>query len=742
MLHSGMMSVPRQLVTFMLRPLFLASLPVAITLSPALVAAAAGAEPASPARSGGWRLATAASPYLRGHADDPVAWRPWTPATLAEARRTGRPILLSIGYSTCYWCHVLQREVFRDAETARFINRHFLPVLVDRERRPDIDAYFQEAMRLLEGRGGWPNNVFLTPEGRPFLAFGYVRRRHFRRLAERVAAGWRGDAATLRAEARRIDAVIRARLEGVPSDRRPAPPPVATLRRLARETAALFDPFHGGLMAGPKHFRQPLLTFLLHMSEVHGVTEAGAAVRTTLEAVLRAGVRDHAGGGFFRYATDPEWNIPHYEKMLPDQALLALLLLRAWRAGGGEALRRAAEETLDYAIADLAAGEGAFFAARDAGGAGGEGGYYLFSRGELKTLLGAADAEFMARVSVTIPRGEMAGMILPALSGARNAAEIARARRLFVVLRRARARRAPPARDEKIITAWNGMMIEALATSAMATGNARHAARARRAARFILRAMRDGNGDLLRIRHRGRAGTPAMLDDHAWLIRALLALYDLDDDVRWLAAAERIAGEMLSRFRLGDGRLALSAARPGLLRVAPWRDGARPAAQAAALVALSRLARRDGDARVHRAAVRLARALAGRVTGDAVFGAGGLLAIDELLRGESGAVQHAGGGVVRARVTALAGEDAPALRVALRIREGWHVNADPAGMKWLVPTRIEVVDADGVVPLTVRWPAPVRRRLSGVTKPLPVHEGRIVVSIRPRRAPRPPLVVR
>ena len=697
-------------------------------------------------RPKGWRLKGETSPYLRAHVDDLVAWRPWGEAAFREARKKGRPVFLSIGYASCYWCHVLQREVFRDPDLAALINRHFIPVLVDRERRPEVDAYFQAVSRLIAGRAGWPVTVLLTPDLLPVLAFGYVPPSRFRRNLQQFVERWQADSETLRGEGQRIAAAIRRKLTGDTGMAAHLPDDTA-LARAAGKLAGMFDPFHGGLMTGAKHFRVPVLDFLLDQGLRNAPVAARAPAVLTLRTVMRAGVMDHLDGGFFRYATDPFWNVPHYEKMISDQAQLADLFLRAWLATGETVFMQVARRTLDYALADLQAPLGAFFTARDALSEGEEGGFYLFSPQALAQILGKDDAAFLVRVSGgVILQGTAAGRLIPNISEATDAEEVNRAQALFVRLSAWRARhRRPPARDEKIVAAYNGLMIHALARAGMWLGDARYREQAMRAARFVLSRMLDADGRLFRVFHDGRADTPGRLSDYAHMIRGLLALFDATADTEWLTSARTLAKEMRKRFILPDGRLAET--NPRLDDIHPvrdlaiWQDTALPSAQSVAAEALLDLWNRTGEDDWRKAAQRLLARTAPAALKDPLKGAGLLRQVARLRHGPVGPLRHAGGGVVRASArlvtdrgkTGDAGTASAAslFRLSLWLKPGWHVNANPAGAAFLVPVDLAAEDARGVLPLVVRWPKPVMRRLTLAEDPLPLLEGQVAILARP-----------
>ncbi len=673
-------------------------------------------------------LATSPSPYLREHADNLVAWRTWSSQAFEEARRSGKPIFLSIGYMACHWCHVMEQKNFMNPRIAAFINRHFIPVLVDRERRPGVDETYMLATQVLAGSGGWPNNLFLTPELKPFFAGVYFPPSRFMRILQAVEKAWREDRASVEKEAARVSGLLREFLSRRQTARMLTP---ERFDALAEKVAADFDEFDGGLGSGPKHFRTPVLMLLARAALMDGNRKAREALLVTLESVIRAGVMDQLDGGFHRYAVDSRWNLPHFEKMLHTQAGMTEALLAGWQLDGCRLFADAARRTLDYVLADLTAPGGGFFSARDADSEGMEGAFYVWSPEQLEQILGREDGRFATRAFGIVPHGELAGHVIPNLLDVKPA-DMPRMRRILKRLQTARKQRTPPHRDEKIITAWNGLMISAFARAATMLEDPAYATAARRGATFILEHLRDDAGRLQRSWYDGAAHLPASLADYAYLIRALLDLHDMDDDPAWLEQAIVLIRQMDTLFRDNvDGTYWFTQSRNGFARPKLISDSALPSAQAAILASFARLADRTGDDAWRRKAEKLATALLAPAYRKPIPHAATLTATDLLLRGETGPVRHAGGGVVRIHLR-IRSIDAKTARITadVRLKAGWHVNGPAPLDRNFIPTKLEGMAGHRSRLIDVTYPPPVMRRLRFAGRALPLLEGRFRIRAR------------
>jgi uncharacterized protein YyaL (SSP411 family) len=573
------------------------------------------------------RLAGETSPYLLQHAHNPVDWYPWGPEALARARELDRPIFLSIGYAACHWCHVMERESFEDEATAAQLDADFVAIKVDREERPDLDAIYMDAVQALTGSGGWPMSVFLTPDGRPFYGGTYFpdAPRHgmpsFRQVLASIAGVWRDDRARAEAVADRLTGALRTRADHVHEVGEGAQTPAPSIAPglLDAATAALaegFDPVQGGFGGAPKFPAPMTIEHLLRRFVRVGDARALAMAQRTLDAMAAGGIYDHLGGGFARYATDVEWLVPHFEKMLYDNAQLARAYLHAWQVTGERRYREVVEETLDYLLRELVTPEGGFAASQDADTKGEEGATYVWTAAEVAEVLGA-DAPLFAEVYDVTERGNWEGRTILRRVGSDDAGPEPRLREARRRLLARRRERPQPARDGKVIAAWNGLTLAALAEAASAFGRNDYRTAAERAAGFLLDALRGPDGRLRRSWKDGRAAAAAVLEDHADLAEGLLVLYGATFDERWFVAARELGETILAHFTdpaggwydTADDHEALIARPKGL------QDNALPSGGAMAATVLVRLAALTGEGR-YRAAAEVALAavapLAGR----------------------------------------------------------------------------------------------------------------------------------
>jgi uncharacterized protein YyaL (SSP411 family) len=489
------------------------------------------------------RLAQETSPYLLQHQDNPVDWYPWGEEALSRARADDRPILLSVGYSACHWCHVMAHESFEDPETAAYMNEHFVNVKVDREERPDVDALYMEAVQAISGQGGWPMTVFLDPEGVPFYGGTYFPPDEgrgmpsFRMVMEAIVDAFerkRDEIAQRAPEMRtRLGAVGRIEPAG---DSLAATMLDEAIERL--HTAA--DRARGGFGGAPKFPPASALELLLARGE-REIPEL------TLDAMLAGGIYDQLGGGFARYSVDAAWLVPHFEKMLYDNALLARAYLHGWQQLGNERYRRVCEETLDWALREMRGPEGGFYSALDADSEGEEGRFYVWTPDQIRTVLGDR-AEPVLNYYGASESGNFEGRNILFLAGGAAAAEpdgLAEARQ---ALYDARAKRVWPGLDDKRLTAWNGLMIAALAEAGAVLERDDYLGAARACADFVWSELRDGDGNLLRTYKDGSARLNAYLEDHAFLLEALLTLYEASFETVWFERARELAGTLLARF--------------------------------------------------------------------------------------------------------------------------------------------------------------------------------------------------
>jgi hypothetical protein len=572
------------------------------------------------------RLASETSPYLRQHADNPVEWYPWGNEAFARARAEDRPVFVSVGYSACHWCHVMAHESFEDAATAAALNERFVSIKVDREERPDVDAIYMEAVQAMTGHGGWPMSVFVTPDGRPFFGGTYFPPSDrfgmpsFRRVLDAVDDAWRDRRSEVEQQAdalaHAVDRRIRlpASLEGAPDGPGEAPGSAAgrILDRAVTELGARFDADRGGFGPAPK-FPQPLLVELcLRHHRLTGDDASLVMATTTLAAMAAGGIYDHLGGGFARYSTDDTWTVPHFEKMLYDQAGLVRTYLHAWQATKDPRWRQVVDETIGYVLRDLATPDGGMTAAEDADSEGEEGRFYLWRPDEVTAAVGP-DLAGPARAwyGVTDDGNFEGRTILRRPLGAplERPPDVERARRL---MSEARAGRVRPGRDDKVLLEWNAMFGASLAEAAGATGRADWTAAAVRLADFLLAELRRPDGRWLRSWQEGRARHLAFAGDYAWVTEFFTRMAELTGRQIWLRHAADTAHAMLELFG-GDGNLLYttgSDAEPLIVRPMEVLDGAVPAANSVAATALLRLGSLRGDAELTAQGESLVGALA------------------------------------------------------------------------------------------------------------------------------------
>jgi uncharacterized protein YyaL (SSP411 family) len=565
------------------------------------------------------RLDRETSPYLHQHAHNPVDWFPWGEEALARAKQLDRPIFLSIGYSACHWCHVMAHESFEDPAIGRLLNEHFVSIKVDREERPDLDqiymAYVQSAN---QGRGGWPMSVFLTPELQPFFGGTYFppddRYGHqmpsFGRVLTSIIDWWQHRRDEVKNSARQIAVQLQEilRLDPQPGELSPT-----LLRQAAERLARAFDSRHGGFGHAPK-FPHPMdLRLLLRTGQRFGDTTILPMIRLTLDKMAIGGIYDQLGGGFHRYSTDERWLVPHFEKMLYDNALLAVTYLEAFQATGDPFYRQVVEETLAYVQREMTSPEGPFYSTQDADSEGHEGKFFVWSQAEIEQLLGRDTAEVFNHVyGVTAsgnwekanilnrPKSDEECAALMQISVAELQTILAGARaKLF----EERSKRIWPGRDEKVLTSWNGLMIAAFARAAQILDRPDYAKAAVRAADFLLQTLRMPDGRLF---HTWSAGSPpklnSYLEDYAYLLDALVSLYETTFEPRWIAEALDVSRVMIDQFwdESEDGFFYTGRAHETLIaRTKDPHDNATPSGNSMAVTALLRLAKLTGREDLH-----------------------------------------------------------------------------------------------------------------------------------------------
>ncbi|MDX3103996.1 thioredoxin domain-containing protein [Nonomuraea angiospora] len=558
------------------------------------------------------RLKDATSPYLLQHADNPVDWHPWGEEAFAEARRRDVPLLISVGYSACHWCHVMAHESFEDPGTARLMNEHFVNIKVDREERPDVDAVYMGATQAMTRQGGWPMTVFATPEGHPFYCGTYFPRPHFQRLLTEVHNVWVGDRQSVLQQGAKVVEALNTNTT-LPSG---AVPKEETLALAARNLGQEFDAVNGGFGRAPKFPPSMVLEFLLRSGE----REMSGK---TLASMARGGIYDQLGGGFARYSVDAEWVVPHFEKMLYDNALLLRVYTHWWKAGGGELARRVALETAGWLLRELRTEEGGFASALDADSEGVEGKFYVWTPEELNEVLGEEDGRWARELFEVTGTFEHGTSVLQLPRDPGDPARYASVRERLLA---ARDRRVRPGRDDKVVASWNGLAIAALAETGVVFERPDLVAAATAAAE-LLASTHMADGRLLRTSKDGRAGANAgVLEDYANLAEGLISLYGVTGEARWLRLAGSLLDTVLDRFADGAGGFYDTADDAERLFQRPQdpTDNATPSGQFAAAGALLSYGALTGSTRHREAAHAALGTVSVLATGHARFAGWGL----------------------------------------------------------------------------------------------------------------------
>jgi hypothetical protein len=574
------------------------------------------------------RLSAEKSPYLLQHAHNPVNWYPWGDEAFWRAARENKPIFLSIGYSTCHWCHVMAHESFEDTEVAALLNRDFIAIKVDREERPDIDSTYMTICQMMTGQGGWPLTIIMTPEKKPFFAATYIPKlgrfgmTGLVDILDQISRLWQDQRDELLASAEKIVSVLATSKEESPG----SVPDIRVLAKGYEDLSLMFDETYGGFGTAPKFPTPHNLLFLLRYAKRTGNPRALKMVTKTLTTIQYGGIHDQIGGGFHRYSTDSRWRFPHFEKMLYDQALLLAAYTEAFLATGMQEFRKIAEEIITYVCRDLVYPDGAFLSAEDADSPGGEGAFYLWRTDELQDVLGTDDANLAARIYNVVPEGNVPSAekgkeqnILYracsnkecALTTGLNTATLEQ--RLDSILTRlfaSRDKRPRPFRDDKVLADWNGLMIGALAQSARAFKNEQYLATAERAAQFILTRMRNPDGGLFHRYRDGETAIPGFADDYAFIISGLIGLYEAGFDPQYLKAANELNAYFMAHFldtRSGGFFSVSDESEQVLVRKKELYDGAIPSANSVAMENLVRLSRLTGKTALEHEAYNLAR---------------------------------------------------------------------------------------------------------------------------------------
>jgi len=653
------------------------------------------------------RLILEDSPYLIQHAHNPVEWYAWSAEAFEMARKENKPVFLSIGYSTCHWCHVMERESFDNLEIARFMNDHFVSIKVDRERRPDVDSTYMTAVQLLSGRGGWPMSSFLTPDGKSFFGGTYFPPGQFIKLLKSVETAWRKDHDKLLQTADLISTEVQRHMATEKKGRLIGP---AIIDLTVQQLLGRYDDMEGGFSTAPKFPNEAILFFLFDAATRNKDKVAMDAVLHSLQAMAMGGVYDQVGGGFHRYSTDPQWLVPHFEKMLYNQANLSRLYSKAYELTDDIIYARVARQTLDYVLREMTSAHGGFYSATDADSEGQEGKFFVWTPDQIKAVLTVPEvAGFAIDIFAVTQAGNFEGnktilnlpVSLQAYAEDKQLTLQDVMQRLDVVrekLLAERNKRIPPLRDDKIITAWNGMMITALASAADVLQEKRYLDSAIRTAEFIWTTLRNTDNTLWRSYLDGKVSVPASQEDYAYYAEALITLYDVTGDRLWLDRAELMTEQMLNLFWDSDAHgFFMNAGNsdiPMMARPKEHIDSATPSGNSVALRVLTRLVKRTGRFIYEEYAAKTIAAFSSSIAQRPGAYSYMMLAINEHLHQELGMHQYAARGNV---ITNMASSVAPdsnqlELTLSLDMRPGWHINANKTLDKALIPTQLVIKD--------------------------------------------------
>ncbi|MCZ6803910.1 MAG: thioredoxin domain-containing protein [Proteobacteria bacterium] len=649
------------------------------------------------------RLILEDSPYLIQHAHNPVDWYAWSVEAFEKARRENKAIFLSIGYSTCHWCHVMERESFDNLEVARYMNDHFISIKVDRERRPDIDSTYMTAVQLISGRGGWPMSSFLTPDGKSFFGGTYYPPDQFMNLLKNVETAWRKDHDKLLQQADLISTEVQRHMATEKKGRFIGP---AIIDLTVQQLLGRYDDLEGGFSTAPKFPNEAILFFLFDAAIRNRDKVAMDAVLHSLQAMAMGGIYDQLGGGFHRYATDPNWLVPHFEKMLYNQANLSRLYTKAYELTGDIIYARVTRQTLDYVLREMTPVHGGFYSATDADSEGQEGQFFVWTPDQIKAVLTQPEEAGLAIDIFAVTQAgnfESNNTILNLPISLRTYAEDKQLKlkdvmqRLDVVREKllvARNKRIPPLRDDKIVVAWNSMMITALASAADGLHEKRYLDSAIRTANFIWAKLRNTDNSLWRSYLDGKVSVPASQEDYAYYAEALITLYDVTGDRLWLDRAELITEQMLNLFWDSDAygffMNAGNSDIPMMARPKEHFDSAIPSGNSVALRVLAKLLKRTGKFVYDDYVAKTIAAFSSSIAKSPGAYSYMMLAINEQLHQELGIHQYAArGNVITNMVFSVASDtDQLELILSLNIRPGWHINANKTLDKKLIPTQL------------------------------------------------------
>ena len=673
------------------------------------------------------------SPYLLQHAHNPVHWHPWGSEAFAKAKRENKPVFLSIGYSTCHWCHVMEEESFDNPKVASLLNKYFISIKVDRESRPDVDAIYMEAVTLLTGRGGWPLSNFVTPEGKTFLGDSYFPPEPFKKLLLRVHEVWTQQNALV---LQRADEVAAAVTSTQQSSKQIQSLDLNLLQQTAKQLTKAEDPRYGGFGQNTKFPNELLLSYLLETYQRFGDSKALATVESSIQAMAQGGIYDQIGGGFHRYATDREWLVPHFEKMLYNQAQLATVYLQAYQLTGKAEYARIAKQTINYVLNDMQAEKGGFYSATDADSNGVEGEFFVWTPDQIKQALSPKLATRTIDLYGVTPLGNFEGhsiLYLPiSLESYAEKNNIATEELLSQIeqirngLKPFRQQRVPPLLDNKIVTAWNAMMIETLVLASEVLKQPEYLKVAEKTAHWLWKNNRQTSGDLWRIHWQGNSSVTGNQQDYAYFSSALIKLYDQTGNDQWLTKAQLLTNTMLKLFwddsHHGFFMNTASESQSMMVRPKDIKDNAMPSANAVATTVLAKLSKRTANLNYPKKAAAVLAAFSTKIKNNPTSFTHLLTAAAILNDSEIGTVQYAAKGAVIVRANRSKDNH---LSVFINLKPGWHINAYQPLQNNLIPTKMSLTEykLNQII-----YPAPILKKLSFGQQELALYENQVILN--------------
>jgi uncharacterized protein YyaL (SSP411 family) len=667
------------------------------------------------------------SPYLLQHAHNPVNWHAWSPQAFELAKKSNKPIFLSIGYATCHWCHVMEHESFENVEIARFINEHFIAIKVDRERRTAIDAYYMTGVQMMTGHGGWPMSNFLTPEGKPFFGGTYYNPKQFMTLLTRVNEVWNKQEPELRKQANQMDTAINQYLSKAEQTKTINQ---SVYDKTNGQLLSMFDDLQGGFSAAPKFPQEPWLLYLLNQNS----SELDKAITFTLNAMQQGGIYDQVGGGFHRYSVDNEWLAPHFEKMLYNQSQLTEVYTLAAVEYNNPEYKHTAIAILDYVLREMTNEQGTFYSASDADSEGVEGLFFTWSYDELKAALNKNDFNWIQNIYHFSKAGNFEHRNILHLSESLLATAkkqkllfsdfVAKFDDINQQLYQQREKRIHPLIDNKVITGWNGQMIYSLANSSNLLNQNKYLKAGIKAMNTILTTHLNQQGLLVRNSLNGKpSNIHAELEDYAWVITALIKLYDITDDTTWLEKAGQLIKQCEQLFwdkqQAGFFDNIPEDNIPNTSRIKKSEDGATVSANGQLLIALARYYRRTGDLHIDELYTQSLASFSGKIVNNPISHGSLLRAKRIYENGENNNIAYIGNGHVKITTS----RNSNKFRIKFNIQKGWHINANVTSVESLIPLQIKTSE-----PLKFIYPDAKTTQLDFIDGDLTTFEGEFEVT--------------